>query len=193
MEIYMKRFFLICLVVVLHFTTNAQTWKVDKNNTRIGFTAIHLLISEVHGSFTSFTVTLVSAKDDFTDAQIEVVADVASLTTNVEMRDKNLKSPYYFDAEKFPKLTFKSESLARIDGKKYNLQGTLTIHGVSKTVNLDVTFNGTATSPVNKMTVAGFKITGVVKRSDFKMREDAVGVRDEIKIDVDAEFFKVPK
>ena len=65
---------------------------------------------------------------------------------------------------------------------------------MSKQIILDVIFNGTAISPVNKMTVAGFKITGLVKRSDFKLGEEtsAAAVSDEVKIEVDAEFFKSP-
>jgi polyisoprenoid-binding protein YceI len=190
----MTKFLLISLFAVLHHTAVAQNWKNDKSNTRVGFSATHLLISEVHGSFNAFNVSLVSKKEDFTDAQIEVSAEIASINTNIEIRDKNLRSSYYFNAEKFPQLTFKSETLIKIDYKKYKLKGLLTIHGVSKEIILDVIFNGTAISPVNKMTVAGFKITGMVKRSDFKLGEEtsAAAVSDEIKIEVDAEFFKTP-
>jgi polyisoprenoid-binding protein YceI len=190
----MTKFLLFFFVAILPHAAKAQNWKSDKSNTRIGFSATHLLISEVHGSFNSFSVSLVSRKEDFTDAQIEVSADIASINTNNEIRDKNLKSSYYFDAEKFPQLTFKSESLIKIDGNKYKLNGVLTIHGVSKKVILDVIFNGTAISPANKMTVAGFKITGVVKRSDFKLAEETstAAVSNEVNIEVDAEFFKIP-
>jgi polyisoprenoid-binding protein YceI len=188
---FMKKPALILLVLALQSAANAQTWKVDKNNTRLGFTAVHLLISEVHGSFAKFDVKLTSTKEDFTDAQIELSADVASINTNVEMRDNNLRSASYLDAEKFPTMTFKSESLKKVEGKKYNLQGILTLHGVSKPVTLDVIYNGAATSPANKLPVVGFKVIGTIKRTDFKIGENAVGVSDDIQIEVDAEFFKM--
>jgi polyisoprenoid-binding protein YceI len=188
----MKKVALMLLMVALQASAFPQTWRVDKNNTRIGFTAVHLLISEVHGSFTKFDVKLTSTKEDFTDAQIDFSAEVASVNTNVEMRDNNLRSSSYLDAEKFPTMTFKSEALKKAGDRKYKLEGILTIHGVSRPVTLDVLFNGTATSPANKMTVAGFKIAGTIKRTDFKIGEGAAGVSDEIKIDVDAEFFRMP-
>ena len=187
----MKKIIFALLLTASMHAANAQTWKVDKSNTRLGFSAVHLLISEVHGSFTNFDLKLSSSREDFTDAQIDLSADVASISTNSEMRE-NLRSPYYFDAEKFPRMTFRSESLKKVEGKKYKLQGIFTVHGVSKPITLDVTFNGLAVSPANQMTVAGFKITGAIKRTDFKIGEESVGVSDEIKIDVDAEFFKIP-
>ena len=186
----MKKLLLISLVAVLPHVANAQNWKNDKSNTRIGFAATHLLISEVHGSFNSFNMNLVSKKEDFSDAQIDVSAEVASISTNNEIRDKNLKSSDFFDAEKFPQLLFKSESLTKISGNKYTLKGELTMHGVSRKVVLDVIFNGMAINSFNNLTMAGFKITGMIKRLDFKIGEGTPGVevRDEIKLEIDVEF-----
>ena len=76
------------------------------------------------------------------------------------MRDNDLKSDKWFDAAKFPKLTFKSTSIEKMDAKNYKLKGNLTIHGVTKPVELIAKLNGTGISPMNKKPVAGFKITG---------------------------------
>ena len=81
----MKKSILILLAITSLYVANAQAWKVDKSNTRLGFIAVHLLISEVHGSFTNFDVKLNSSREDFTDAQIDLSAEVASFSTNSEM------------------------------------------------------------------------------------------------------------
>ena len=144
-----------------------QTWSLDKAHARLGFTVTHLMVSDVEGGFKSFDIKVTSSKDDFSDAQIELTADVNSVSTDNDKRDEHIKSPAFFDATKFGTLTFKSTSFKKIGDKKYKLAGDLTMHGVTKPVELDVTLNGTTIHPYSKKTVAGFKITGVFKRSDF--------------------------
>ncbi len=145
----------------------SQGWKADKNHSKLGFEVTHLLVTDVDGSFKSFDISIDATKDDFTDASVTVTADISSINTDNDYRDKDLKSDKWFDATKFPTLNFKSTSIQKLDAKNYKLLGNLTMHGVTKPVVLDVTLNGTGTNPMNKKPVAGFRIRGSVKRSDF--------------------------
>lgn len=170
----------------------AQGWTLDKAHSKLGFSITHLLVSEVEGSFKSFDAKITSSKADLSDAVVELTADVASIDTDNEDRDKHLQAPDYFDAAKFPKLTFKSKTFKKADGKKYVVTGDLTLHGVTKPVTLDVTFNGTAEHPYTKKTIAGFKVTGKIKRSDFGIAPGtpAAALSDEVTINANTEFSK---
>jgi polyisoprenoid-binding protein YceI len=126
---------------------------------------------------------MVSEKEDFSDAQVEMVARVASINTEMEMRDKDLGSRNWFDAEQFPVITFKSSSFKKVKGKNYLLAGNITLHGVTKPILFNVVFNGWALTMTKKKT-AGFTITGKLKRSDFNLGGTPVetGVSDEIEV-----------
>ncbi|GAB2578296.1 YceI family protein [Spirosoma areae] len=169
----------------------AQEWTLDKAHANLGFTATHLMLSDVDGKFQTFDIKMTSAKPDFTDAQIDVTADVNSINTNQEKRDADLKSDKFFDAAKYPALTFKSKSISKVSGNKYKLMGDLTMHGITKPVTLDATLIGPITHPMNKKTVAGFKVSGEVKRSDFTLGTIPTAVvSDEIAIRASGEFSK---
>jgi polyisoprenoid-binding protein YceI len=188
----MKKINTLLAVLLIAGSTFAQTWSVDKGHAKLGFNVTHLLLSEVDGSFKTFDAKITSSKDDFSDAVVELTSDVNSIDTDVENRDKHLKGPDFFDAEKFPTITFKSTSFKKVEAKKYKLAGNLTIHGVTKPVELDVTLNGPVVHPYNKKNVVGLKATGVIKRSDFGIGAGTPGavVSDEVNIVANAEFFK---
>ena len=163
----MKKITIIAAGLFLSVSSFAQTWSVDKMHSKVGFSITHMKINEIEGDFKSFDATITSSKADFSDAVMEFSADVNSINTEVEPRDKHLKSADFFDAEKMPKITFKSKSFTKLKGKEYKMTGDLTMHGVTKTVTLMVTFNGTTTNPMSKKEMAGFKIVGTINRSDF--------------------------
>lgn len=170
--------------------TVATEWKSDKAHSRLGFTVTHLGISDVTGSFKNFDVTVNSTKADFSDAKFELTADVNSINTDIEMRDNHLKSPDFFDAAKFPTLTFKSKELKNVGKNKYKLTGDLTLHGVTKPVTMDVLYRGTIENPMSKKPTAGFQLTGTIKRSDFGIGGGfpAPMLSDEVIIKADGEF-----
>jgi polyisoprenoid-binding protein YceI len=188
----MKKITIVASLLALSATTFAQTWNLDKAHSRLSYGITHMGISESEGSFKTVDAKLTSAKADLSDAVLEVTADVTSLNTDNEMRDKHLKSADFFDAEKFPTLTFKSTSFKKVSGKNYKVTGDLTLHGVTKKVTLDAVFNGTATNPMNKKTSEGFKFTGTIKRSEFgigaSMPPAMLG--EDVKIIGNAEFVK---
>lgn len=151
-------------------TTQAQTkWTVDNAHSKVGFSVSHMVITDVTGSFNTYEGKMVSKNDDFSDAQIDLTIDVNSINTDNEKRDGHLKSPDFFDAAKYPKITFKSKSFKKLDGNKYKLVGDLTIKGITKEVALDVKYNGTVKDPWGN-TKAGFKLTGEINRFDYGLK-----------------------
>ena len=170
----------------------AQTiWTTDKNHSQLHFSAMHFGITHIAGIFHKFEVSMNCEKEDFSDAQIEMIADVKSIDTQVEMRDNDLRSPNWFDAEKFPELVFKSTSFTKVKNNKYRLKGTITIHGVSKPIEFDVIFNGRAVTMTKKQT-AGFTVRGKLNRSDFSLGKDPIstGVSNEVEVWADVEIGK---
>ena len=167
----------ISLFSSISFSQN--TYTLDKPHARLSFSAYHLGISFVDGIFKNFDATFISSKEDFTDAQIELNADINSISTEVEMRDKDLRDNW-FETAKFPKLNFKST---------YKLNGNITIHGVTKPITFNVVFNGKAQSPFTKKYSYGFTITGKLNRNDFGIGNESVPtVGKEIKLWSNVEF-----
>lgn len=192
----MKR---LSLLLVLVATTlfgfkgiQATTWLVDKAHSKLGFEITHLMVSDVEGSFKNFDAKITASKEDFTDAVIELTADVASVNTDNEKRDQHLTSEDFFDAAKYPKLTFKSTSIKKVSGNKYQVAGNLTFHGVTKPVTLDAVLRGVITNPQSKKTIAGFKVSGTIKRSDFNFgtKYPNAMLSDEVVLNANTEFVK---
>lgn len=164
----MKKIHLLLLAVIVSITVNAQTtkWDFDAVHSSVNFSIEHMVISEVAGQFKKFEGSVFSDKEDFTDAKINFVISVNSINTDNDMRDTHLKSADFFDAEKFPLISFKSTSFKKIKEKNYQLIGEFTMHGVTKTITLNVVYGGNVVDPY-KNTKAGFKITGTLNRKDY--------------------------
>ncbi|MFA5973687.1 MAG: YceI family protein [Lentimicrobiaceae bacterium] len=180
-------------VTLFAFTVVAPTsWTYDNNHAKVGFSVTHMMISDVEGSFKKATATLTSTKDDFTDAVVEFSAEAGSISTDNEMRDNDLKSAKFFDVAQFPSVTFKSTYFKKAkEANTYIVKGDLTMHGVTKPFTLTA-FARLGTNPMSKKTIAGFKITGKLKRSDFKIGDGVPSaiVSDEVLIDANAEFIR---
>jgi polyisoprenoid-binding protein YceI len=171
---------------------NGQTYTLDKTHAKLGFSVTHLMISEVEGQFKIFDVKLNAKKEDLSDATIEVTADINSIDTDDDARDGHLKTADFFDAANYPTLSFKSTSYKKESTGKYTLTGNLTMHGVTKPVTLDVTYNGSVVHPYTQKTVLGFKIKGKLKRSDFSIGTGTptTALSDEINLNANTEFVK---
>ncbi|MEO6903519.1 MAG: YceI family protein [Bacteroidia bacterium] len=183
---------IITLIAVIVFTTIAfsqNTYTLDKNHARLSFSVFHMGISHIEGIFKTFDATLVSNKEDFSDATIEMTAEVKSINTEVEMRDNDLRENW-FEATKFPTLVFKSTLFKHVSGKNYKLEGNITIHGITKPIVFDVVYNGKTQSIMSKKYGVGFTITGSLKRSDFGVGKDVLltGVSDDVELKSNAEF-----
>ena len=188
-------------VAAISLSAKAQTnWNIDASHSKLGFAVTHMMVSETEGKFKVYEGTASSKTEmDFTDADISFSADVTSINTEDEKRDGRLKSADFFDAEKFPKITFKSTSMkpnAKLGKTAYTLTGDLTMHGVTK----KVTFTAIGAAKVVKDPYGnlknGFKVIGSVNRKDFGLSWNAalesggVAVSEEVKIDLNIELNK---
>lgn len=154
---------LFALLLIAGSTFAQASWTIDKAHSKIGFTVTHMAISEVEGNFKDFDATVNAKTDDFSGSDVTFTAKVASIDTDNEKRDGHLKSPDFFDAEKYPEISFKG-TLEKA-GDKYKLKGDFTMHGVTKKVELDVTYGGTMDTGRGKK--AGFKVSGKIDRKDY--------------------------
>ena len=186
----MKKFLLIAAVAMIfsNLANSQNSYALDKYHAQLSFSVLHMGISFVDGNFKDIDGKLVSSKEDFSVAQIELTADVKSINTEVEMRDNDLREKW-FEVAKFPSLTYKSTSFAKVSGNNYKLSGNITLHGVTKPIVFDVVYNGMAQSPFNKKYSYGFTISGRLKRSDFGVGAEAVAtVANEVELKSNVEF-----
>ncbi len=145
-------------------------WTVDKSHTNVKFAVTHMVVAEVEGAFKAFDGTVEHTMADWSDAKINFTVDVNSINTDNENRDKHLKSDDFFNAEKFPVMTFISTSFTPKGENKYELTGNLTIRDITKEVKFDVTFGGIATS--SRGDKAGFKAKTTINRFDYNLKWD---------------------
>jgi polyisoprenoid-binding protein YceI len=171
------------------------TFKIDPAHSDIQFKVKHLMITNVTGSFGKFDATLEAGKDDFSDAKASFEADIDSITTGNEQRDGHLKGEEFFAAAEYPKLSFVSTGIQKLNNEDYKLTGDLTVRGVTKPITLDVTYNGTVVDPYGQ-TKAGFEATGKINRKDFGLNWSAVTeagglvVSDEVKLSLNVQLIK---
>ncbi len=170
-------------------------WKIDQSHSEIKFKVKHLVISTVTGQFKNFERTVESNNPDFSDAKISFEAEGDSIDTRNEQRDAHLKSADFFDSSHYPKINFVSKSMNKRSDNNYKLSGDLTIKGVTKTVELDVDFNGVVQG-FGGGEVAGFEITGKINRFDFGLKWNAlteaggIVVGEDVKIEISVELVK---
>lgn len=172
-------------------TVDSTTWKSDQAHSNLNFTVLHFGISDIDGSFKKFDAKFTSAKEDFTDGVFEFTTDVNTISTNDEQRDAHLKSPDLFDATKFGTITFKSKSVTKIADTKYTITGELTMHGVTKPIELDATIVK-GLNLRSKKEIVVVKINGSLHRSAYGIGTSipSAMVSDEVIIKGNAEFGK---
>src|SRR5699024_6349269 len=136
----------------------------------VTFSTVHNTISDVEGLFNSFDASITASEKDFSDAVFTLTIDIASVDTKVDARDDHLKSPDFFHVEKYPSISFKSTSIEEsTKDNHYKLTGDLSMHGLTKTVTMDLWYRGTIENPMNEAITAGFQVTGTLNRSDFNI------------------------
>jgi len=176
--------------------SESNQWVIDASHSNASFSVKHMMITNVRGEFTKLEgkVSWDPTKPEAT--KIEAMIDVASINTREEKRDGHLKSPDFFDVEKFPQITFKSKSVKAKGAEELSVTGDLSIHGVSKEVVLDVEGPSAAsTDPFGNVRV-GATATTKIKREDFGLVWNAaleaggVLVGNEVKITIDISLIK---
>ena len=173
----------------------ASAWKVDATHTTVKFTVTHLTVSEVEGKFKVFNGTIDAPVADFNNAKVNFTVDVNSISTDDENRDKHLKSDDFFNAEKYPAMSFTSTSFKKVKGNIYYMEGKLTIRDVTKPVKFAVLYGGTVKDPWGNIK-AGFKATSKISRKAYGLKWNTITeaggavVGDEVSMALNLEFAK---
>jgi polyisoprenoid-binding protein YceI len=175
-----------------------MSWKIDNAHSLVEFSVRHMMISTVRGRFERFSGTVEFNENDPTASSVDVQIEAASINTNESQRDNHLRSADFFDAEKFPYLSFKSTRVEKIDENNGRIYGDLTIRDISHPVVLETEYNGQAKSPWGS-TSAGFTANTKINRKDWNLvwnqalETGGMLVGDEIKIHIELEIVKVPQ
>jgi polyisoprenoid-binding protein YceI len=185
----------IVLLASLSALAQTSTWNIDPAHSTAQFTVRHLGISNVTGSFTKVAGSVVLNEKDIAQSQVSASIDVSSVDTRVEARDKDLRSPNFFDVEKYPTIEFKSKRVVS-SGGKLQVIGDLTIHGTTHEVRLDVDGPSAELTDPWGNSRRGISATTTINRKDFslvynnllKTGEAVIG--DNVKIQIDAEIVK---
>lgn len=172
------------------------TWNIDPTHSATEFKVKHMMISNVKGKFTGISGVLELDETDYTHSVVEVSIPIASLTTGDDQRDSHLKSPDFFDTEKFPAMTFKSTNIDSTGGGDYEVTGDLAIHGVTKSVVLKVEdMSQPSKDPWGNQRV-GLSGSTKINRKDFgltwnsALETGGVLVGEEVSITLDIEFIR---
>jgi len=168
-------------------------YELDQHHTHLGFTAKHLAVSVVRGRFNKFEGHFEGPDDDYTKARGEVKVEVASLESRSDQRDTHLRSADFFDAEKYPYITFKLTGIEPVDDENFRVKGELTVKEITKPITLDATVEGRMPDPFGAKERVGISARGQLNRMDFGLNWDGVAgavpfASHTIKLEVDAEI-----
>lgn len=170
-------------------------WNLDPTHSEVTFKVKHMMITNVSGNFSDFKVNTSTEGEDFSKSEISFSANTASINTGNEQRDGHLKSPDFFDAEKFGEINFKAAKIEKTDADNYKVSGNLTIKDVTKPVILYAEHGGIQKDPWGNIKT-GFTISGKINRSDFGLTWNAaletggVMVSDEVRISAEIQLVK---
>ena len=172
----------------------AGTWDIDTAHTNLGFSARHAMVAKVRGHFADYSGTFTIDGENIANSKAEITIQTASILTGQADRDAHLKSPDFLDVENFPTITFVSTAVAE-KGDQVVITGDLTIHGVTKSVDVTYDFLGVSQDPWGNSKV-GFEGSTKISRKDFGLTWNAaletggVLVGDDIKLNLDVEGTK---
>lgn len=170
-------------------------WIIDPTHSELSFKIKHLMISNVTGYFSDFSVDATTKDDDFSTAKIKAVIKIGSIQTKNAQRDEHLRTSDFFEAEKYPEAIFESSSIEKVDDENYRVHGNLTLKGVTKPTTLNVEYGHVAKDPWGGER-AGFVISGKIKRTDFGVSVNTVletgglALGDEVKINSELQLVK---
>jgi polyisoprenoid-binding protein YceI len=186
-----KLIFILSLFIFPASVFAQDSWVEDPAHSKLGFTVTHLGIADVPGYFEDYDVTIEAYEDDFSDAKVELTVQTASIDTRVQKRNNHLKSPDFFNVEKYPTMTFKSSGIKEVGDDKYELSGNLTLHGVTKPVTVTMVYKGSVQNEMTQGNLkAGIQITGTIDRSEFDLGNGFPPpmISNEVRIKADGEF-----
>ena len=183
-------------IMILPSLATATPWNIDADHSNIGFSVSHLMVSHVKGNFNKYSGVVDINDNDITKSKVDVTIDASSINTNVQKRDEHLKSPDFFDVAKYPTLTFVSKKWTKAAKGALKVTGDLTIHGVTKSVVLNV-------APLSKESKdpwgnikRGTSASTTINRKDFglvwnqALETGGVAVGEEVNISLEVELIK---
>jgi polyisoprenoid-binding protein YceI len=176
------------LALALPAAAETQSWNIDGAHSSAQFSVRHMGISNVRGAFTKVSGTVQYDPADLAKTVIDATIEAASVDTRVEMRDNDLRSPHFFDASKYPTLTFKSRKVAEAGPGKIKVTGDLTIHGVTKEITLDVEGPSAPVKDPRGNLRVGASASTTINRKDFGVDGAAAVVGDDVPITIDMEL-----
>jgi polyisoprenoid-binding protein YceI len=171
-----------------------STYQIDSAHTHAQFKVRHLMISNVKGDFDKVSGTVILDDDNPSASSINVTVDVGSVSTREPQRDAHLKSADFFDVEKFPTMTFVSKEIVKSGDDSYEVVGDLTLHGVTKTIDLNVEDVTPEVKDPYGLYRRGASAKATILRSDFGLKYNSileaggVAIGDEVHITIDTEF-----
>jgi polyisoprenoid-binding protein YceI len=186
---------LAALLCVASLPALGQAWTVDVSHSAVGFSVRHMMVSNVKGTFDRFAASVEGDPADPAKAKISATIEIGSVNTRDAKRDEHLRAPDFFDAAKFPQMTFASTKVEKVSATKAKVTGDLTLRGVTKPVTLDVEYTAPVKSPWGK-TVVGATATGKINRKDFgvswskSLDGGGLVVGDEVSIQLELEFLR---
>lgn len=194
----MSRSFVLSVLIAAAATlaqAQTSTWKIDPAHSAANFSVRHMGISNVHGRFGGVTGEIVLDPADLTKSSVKATIDTTTVDTGVPPRDSDLKSDHFFDVAKYPTMTFVSKSIAK-NGDGYTVTGDLTMHGVTKQVELSMDAPSGEVS-MGKATRRGFDATTTIHRKDFGLTYGAMPMKsgdamigDDVKVTLEVEAAK---
>ncbi|MEW5876873.1 MAG: YceI family protein [Acidobacteriota bacterium] len=197
----MRKVFLVFAASLLALGAQAQeqktVWSLDPAHSSVGFSVRHMMVSNVRGEFTQFSVSVTTVADKPETAQVEVSIQAASIDTRIADRDKHLRSADFLDVEKFPTITFVSKKVEPAGNGKFRVTGDLTIKGVTKPVVLEAEVSPVMKDPWGNLRV-GVHATTTINRKDFGVSwhkvldTGEVVVGDDVRVNLDVELVRKP-
>ncbi|KDA54030.1 MAG: YceI family protein [Acidobacteriota bacterium] len=197
----MRKVVLVFAASLLALGAQAQeqktVWSLDPAHSSVGFSVRHMMVSNVRGEFTQFSVSVTTVADKPETAQVEVSIQAASIDTRIADRDKHLRSADFLDVEKFPTITFVSKKVEPAGNGKFRVTGDLTIKGVSKPVVLEAEVSPVMKDPWGNLRV-GVHATTTINRKDFGVSwhkvldTGEVVVGDDVRVILDVELVRKP-
>jgi polyisoprenoid-binding protein YceI len=168
----------------------AGTYALESSHARVAFSVDHMGFSTWYGDFTGAKGSLTLDPKNLAGSKLDISIPTGSITTTNAVLDGELKDPSWFDAAKYPTITFRSTSVASTGADTAKVTGDLTFHGVTKPVTLDVKFHGAGANPMSKAYTVGFDATGSLKRSDYDVTKYVPLVGDKVDLFISAPFEK---
>ena len=177
------------VTAVAQVATTTRPYPIDNNHSTVGFSVpIFGGLSQVKGKFMDFAITLNNDEKDITKSSVSVVIKATSINTGIEGRDRHLRNADFFDVEKYPEITFKSDRIEK-KGKQFIAHGPLTMHGVTKQIALPFIVTGTQKNPTNNKFSVGYSAKIVLNRRDFGInysrQDNPTFVGDNITVEIE--------